>query len=237
MKAGNGSNMVAIDQNLCIVVDQEPNMCPVCNKLISPNRSGFYKQNRKDLYGVFHLLEVVYECPSSDCGHLFIGHFEKHQNVNAPEYKNTFFTLIGSSPKNFERENFDEKIEALSPQFTEIFNQAANADTQGLKEICGMGYRKALEFLIKDYCIAQHPNEGDKIRSMNLMSCINQYILDANVKECATRAAWLGNDETHYERRWEDKDLNDLKLLIRLSTNWIVNSILTDEYMKSMKKK
>ena len=33
----------------------------------------------------------------------------------------------------------------------------------------------------------------------------------------------LGDDETHYERRWIDKDLNDLKNLIRLTVNWIAN--------------
>jgi hypothetical protein len=37
----------------------------------------------------------------------------------------------------------------------------------------------------------------------------------------ASRAAWLGNDETHYLRTWEDKDLTDLKKLIELTVQWI----------------
>ena len=30
---------------------------------------------------------------------------------------------------------------------------------------------------------------------------------------------WLGNDETHYERRWKDKDLDDLKVMINSTTS------------------
>lgn len=32
---------------------------------------------------------------------------------------------------------------------------------------------------------------------------------------------WLGNDETHYVRRWEEKDLSDLKRLISMTVSWI----------------
>jgi hypothetical protein len=62
------------------------------------------------------------------------------------------------------------------------------------------------------------------------------FVEDANVKECARRAAWLGNDETHYERRWTDKDVTDLKRLITLSANWIENVLLTRKYVKEMSK-
>ena len=45
---------------------------------------------------------------------------------------------------------------------------------------------------------------------------------------------WLGNDETHYVRKWEEKDIRDLKILIRLTESWIQNSILTDKYLREM---
>lgn len=47
-------------------------------------------------------------------------------------------------------------------------------------------------------------------------------------------AVWLGNDETHYYRRWEDKDINDLKLLIKLTANWIEIKELTKNYSEDM---
>jgi hypothetical protein len=54
------------------------------------------------------------------------------------------------------------------------------------------------------------------------------------VKACAKRAAWLGNDETHYVRKWTDKDVRDLKILITLTINWINNVLLTRKYTAEM---
>lgn len=41
------------------------------------------------------------------------------------------------------------------------------------------------------------------------------------LKIVASRATWLGNDQTHYEQKYTDNDINDLKRLIKLSVNWI----------------
>ena len=66
------------------------------------------------------------------------------------------------------------------------------------------------------------------------MACINDYVTDTNIKECARRATWLGNDETHYERRWNEHDIEDLKVLIDLTKNWIDNELLTEHYIETM---
>ena len=34
--------------------------------------------------------------------------------------------------------------------------------------------------------------------------------------------------------KWEDKDVNDLKALIRLTVNWIENVLLTRKYIQDM---
>jgi len=57
---------------------------------------------------------------------------------------------------------------------------------------------------------------------------------DASVQAVAERAAWLGNDESHYVRRWEDKDIKDLKMLVRLTVNAIDNVLAKDEYLAAM---
>jgi len=36
---------------------------------------------------------------------------------------------------------------------------------------------------------------------------------DTNVKAVANRATWLGNDETHYEKKYEQLDIKHLKEL------------------------
>ncbi|MBB1378870.1 hypothetical protein H5120_12255 [Pseudoalteromonas sp. SR43-2] len=63
---------------------------------------------------------------------------------------------------------------------------------------------------------------------------MNNYVTDENLKSCANRAVWLGNDETHYIRKWENHDLKDLKILIQLTCTWIQSSILTKKYMDEM---
>jgi Domain of unknown function (DUF4145) len=116
----------------------------------------------------------------------------------------------------------------------EIRNQVAVAESGNLDQLVGIGLRKALEFLVKDFAISQHKAEEENIKKMMLGPCINQYLPDGKIKQCAERAAWLGNDETHYVRRWEEKDVNDLRNLIRLTENWIDSHLATDGYIGDM---
>jgi hypothetical protein len=69
---------------------------------------------------------------------------------------------------------------------------------------------------------------------MMLANCIATCIDDDKIKQMAKRAAWLGNDETHYVRKWADKDLNDLKNLISLTRHWIEMDQLTKDFVKDM---
>jgi len=44
----------------------------------------------------------------------------------------------------------------------------------------------------------------------------------------------ISSPPLHYQRRWEDKDLQNLKELIRLTINWMDNSLLTRKYHDDM---
>lgn len=103
-----------------------------------------------------------------------------------------------------------------------------------MKLICGPGYRKSLEFLVKDYVIKSHQDKVEEIKRLPLGRCISDYVADEKVKQVAARAVWLGNDETHYLRKWEGKDLTDLKILINLTVHWIEMDELTQQALKDM---
>ena len=92
-----------------------------------------------------------------------------------------------------------------------IYKQAALAESLGLDQICGIGYRKAIEFLVKDYTIHKSPNSKDAILKATLGSCISNYIKDDRLTTLARAATWLGNDETHYVRQHPDYTLKELK--------------------------
>ncbi|MCW8332012.1 hypothetical protein MD588_24775 [Photobacterium sp. SDRW27] len=217
-----------------IQIDKEPEICPVCNSVISPLRTDVLKEMWKDQSSWSNKLDVIYECPSAKCGHLFIAHYKRKSESEGSI--NAFHSFSHSSPQKFMPPKLDDKIIEISPSFSKIYNQAASAEASELTEICGIGYRKALEFLIKDFCLSEHTEDESKIKNMPLMQCINKYVSDVNIKECATRAVWLGNDETHYERKWVSRDIEDLKLLINLVIHWTVSSLLTKEYMGSMQR-
>jgi hypothetical protein len=176
-------------------------------------------------------LQIIYRCANKSCDSFFIAtYYQKESRANS-------FSLQDLSPKGYLKEECGEIIEKLSPKFVKIYNQALAAETIELEQIAGMGLRKALEFLIKDFAIHQNPNDHEKIKATPLGTVINNYVNDINLKTTAERAVWLGNDETHYVREWIDKDINDLKILIQMSKNWIEIILLTEQYSSDMPKK
>ncbi|WP_428740445.1 hypothetical protein [Tenacibaculum sp.] len=197
-----------------------PDKCPFCHKSIRPNPLFGYKNGRD--------LDVLMYCPDSTCESAFIAYY--YLNSNNGVY--SFFDKV-SQGKLIGRD-FTNTISEISPMFVEIYNQSYTAEQQNLTEICGVGYRKALEFLIKDYSILNHPSEKEKIEKKLLGACINDYVTDSRIKSVAKRAVWIGNDETHYIRKWEGKNLSDLKKLIDLTLHWVEMEKLTESFETEM---
>jgi hypothetical protein len=207
-----------------IRISNIPDTCPICHHAIHPVGPFHSYINN---HGETNYVQLVLRCTRRDCQHLFIANYTR---VGAtPSYK-----FVNSTPKKILPKSFSETLLKLSPQFIKIYNEAHSAESYELTEICGVGYRKALEFLIKDYLIQCYPDKRQEIKSKFLGVCINDYITNENIKMAAKRAAWLGNDETHYERIWVGKDLQDLKRLIDLTVRWIEMEQMTKEAVQDM---
>lgn len=82
-----------------------------------------------------------------------------------------------------------------------------------------------------------HSEKEKEIKKTFLGKCIDVYVSNENIKQIAKRATWLGNDETHYEKIWKDKDLKDLKTLIQLTVKWIEMEETTKRAIKDMPEK
>ena len=147
-----------------------------------------------------------------------------------------YWEIVDIHPRTHEPKPFTEEVRRVSEQFVGIYDQAAAAEDAGLDQICGPGYRKALEFLVKDFLKSLTTDETKraKIEKTQLAACIANDVDDPRLKTTASRATWLGNDETHYVRKWEDKDLKDLKKLIDLTAYRVSAEILTGELAASM---
>ena len=196
----------------------QPDECPICHVSLKPLVLGaFIDLNTlySEEFNNSHA-EVIFRCPSKACRSVFIGGYLylKHSG-----YIYNYVYPISEKPTEFSTE-----IRGVSGKFIEIYNQAEAAESHELPLVAGPGYRKSLEFLIKDYAIKESTeSKVEEIQHMQLSKVIDNFIDDKRIKEIAKRAAWLGNDETHYLRLWEDKDVTDLKKLINLTVNWIEN--------------
>lgn len=203
-------------------IDKNPNQCPYCHMIIHPKFDrGAYNSKEK-------ILELLFFCTYIECNRLFIAFYKKSENIGGQYDLNS--TMFGN-PLSYK---FSETIKTISSSFIKIYNQSYLAEQQGLIDICGAGFRKSLEFLIKDYLISKDTSKVEDIKKKFLGNCIKEDINSTNIKTVASRAAWLGNDETHYERKWEDKDLSNLKDLIQLTVNWNEDESLTEKYKEDM---
>ena len=173
-------------------------------------------------------LERVFRCPRQTCEQFFIGRYYQRNRHTGIYY------LAECVPHEPVNTGFHNVITEVSPSFCEIYNEASKAEQYGLKLVAGAGYRKSLEFLIKDYLIRLKPEDEEAIKKQPLAACIKERVPNQNVVTTATRAAWLGNDEIHYERKWEGKDVDDLKILIQLTVRWIEMEELTKQTAEEM---
>jgi hypothetical protein len=209
-----------ITANCKVNINELPNECPFCHKSITPDIIYGYRKTGA--------LDVFFACPDSECKKTFIGEYSVTSISSIYEF--TYKVTKG----DIKEKSFNQSIIDLSPSFITIYNQANYAEQENLLEICGVGYRKALEFLIKDYAIKNNPTDKENIEKKLLAKCIESYINDDRIKQVSKRAVWLGNDETHYVRKWEGKNLDDMKKLIDLTLHWIEMEILTEEFEREM---
>ncbi|MBB5735545.1 hypothetical protein FHT09_001244 [Xanthomonas arboricola] len=203
-------------------INASPDRCPQCHTSVHPKLlTQHLSADQSEAY-------VTFLCTSRRCLRPFVATYRR-QSMHGAD-----FALRFTAPRNTIQSEFPASIKEVSPTFCEIYGQAENAKADGLDQLVGIGLRKALEFLVKDFAKSEHTDSVEKVEHMQLGKCIDTYISDQNVLQCAKRAAWLGNDETHYIRKWTDKDVSDLSLLVRLTVNWIDNHLLTKKYISEM---
>lgn len=190
-----------------------PNVCPTCRHTVIPT---CLLVSHKDYDEKSHIAykEVVFKCSNTRCNSLFICQYEIF---------GTHSEYYATIPKMVVNVDVSEEIKKISPDFYKIYQQALQAEQFGLDSVCGVGYRKAIEFLVKDYLLSVDTDKysREQVESTALRNCIKQWIEDPRIKMVLERATVLGNDETHYKKTYLDKDVEDLKLLIRLTLYFI----------------
>ena len=209
------------DAGATVTIDT-PSKCPHCGRTMSPlhvGQSASFETTNISEEGRF---SVCFRCSFEDCLKYFVIEYINDDYESATMVDYTYRPPI--------KVKLPENIEKVSPIFVEIYSQATVAESETLNQIAGVGYRKAAEFLIKDYAISKNPSDEGKIKAIMLGQVIADYLNDfPKIQALAKSVAWIGNDETHYVRRHDGKDIDDLKKFILSAAQFIAADYDADE--------
>lgn len=198
-----------------------PEKCPICKNLIGINEyvsPNVIEENKN--------VEIIFRCNNLKCSKFFIGYYNVDNTTN-------MLHLRGTHPEN--NISFAEHISVISESFVRIYKEAYTAENLGLEDSAGTSYRKAFEFLIKDYALLKSGDEHkEKIVIMTANQVINTYFQNPILKDISKRALWLGNDAVHYFRKWDNKSIEDLKKVIQISLHYIEMEYLANKYIEEM---
>lgn len=180
--------------------------CKICKKVTCPIMID--EQTREISYRHYRLCVNRY---CLQCKHYFIDEFDVIGEDGMLSDTSFEVLPLEVKPELLSDIVFSDDITLISPVGKEIYLQALKAEQEQLDLIAGIGYRKALEFFVKDFVIVIDSADKDKVIRMPLKTVIDNYIDDQSLKTFATASVFVGNDETHYTRKHIDKDLESLK--------------------------
>jgi hypothetical protein len=212
---------------------ETPNICPHCHVANEP-RNEFRKYDR-----TVDKFISVWRCNYHKCGKLFA---TSHHKVNG--YFEVERCLNGLPkgpiwPKPIEDLKDGKTIDKEEPEqtkFIKTYLQSLEAQSNGQDEIAGMGYRKAIEYLVKDWAIQTKPKEKEKILGLWLSGVIKEYF-EGDLKDILERSTWLGNDQTHYNKLFEEYNIDHLKELIGLIMAELDRDFKKRHYIDNIEKK
>lgn len=216
---------ICIDGKINTLLDL-PSICPYCGTGIHPDSLDAISNSIK-YKGIDHTIAcVILKCPV--CSLIFFAEYDL--NISTHQWR---LPLVLPAPKpSLEIPN---KINEYYPDFYSIYEQAAIAESNKLDDICGAGYRRAIEFLIKHYLMDILPEEKDAILKETLMQSINR-IESNRIKVLATAATWLGNDQTHILSKHPDYKIEDIKSFTVAICYFIISEKEFDKAAKVPKK-
>ena len=207
----------------------KPDTCPFCDKGIDPIIINKFPYDFHDLCNII----ITFKCPC--CEQVFFAKYHLNYMAIDPSDQALYpFEIVGGHKK---RLDFSSEITELSKDFVDNYNDAYIAEQSGCTNIVGIAYRRAFEFLVKDYAIKFNPQDIESIKQMNLSECVKKYIKDEETRKLLLCATWIGNDFAHYENKHIDVNIEDLKQLIELSMKEIESEIRKKNYISKINKK
>lgn len=190
-------------------VNSVPDRCPGCHSEITPNyiSSDFHQENGFKEYA------ILCSCPLPNCARVFEASYTWDVYANAWE-------LAGiESGEEGMHESAASHAAGISGSFNIIYNQALKAEQENLPELSCLGYKKALECLVRDFLILKYPQDELSIRNSTVVVCINKYFEDETIKEITRRTFAPETDLGSGSQLMDNPE--DLKKLVKIIGSWI----------------
>ncbi|WP_157841529.1 hypothetical protein [Jeotgalibacillus soli] len=160
-------------------------------------KSHSYNYNSKEEINIF-----LHQCP--DCFKNFV---TTHLRKNKEKENIEFISCYPSTRKS----QFSRLVEDTSPKFIDIYNQAFSSEQQNHFEVAGVGYRLALEFLVKDFAIKALKQDEAEVKSKKLFEALKDYVDTQGALTSEEVVRVLGNDFIYYGQKQEQIEFNLLK--------------------------
>lgn len=196
------------------------NECPIC---------GYAMDFNEDCYRNFHDLNTNKQkefkvfslriCPHCHKG--FVIEYTIENNGSNFKEKSQ-----KSYPYSISEIRKEKEICDISSDFYDIYGQCLTAKKAGLFHLYGLGLRKALEFLVKDYALNLKKIPKDKLIKKNLHNCITEYFNSSpEIQDIAIACKMIGNNETHWNNQNTSEDIILMEKLIRILTQEIIKEV------------
>lgn len=214
----------------------DPNICPHCHVTNTPSNKWLIQT--KDTDNIISFLSA-WQCANASCQKIFIA---IHKKTESGFQFSRFLNGLPKGPDwpkpilDLKSGEVNEQGEAIESSFIKTYLQSLVAENSGLDELAGMGYRKSIEYLVKDWAIQTKPGDIEIIKSKWLGQIITDYFI-GDLKDILERATWLGNDQSHYNKLFEDYNLEDLKELIGLIMVELDRQFKMAHYIQNIQKR
>jgi hypothetical protein len=140
-----------------------PNICPHCHVVNEPKIQ--YQTVSKDTDNSDCNIQI-WSCANQKCRKIFAVMYKfDGKKVNLVRYLNGL-PKGPDWPKpilELKSGKLNSDGVAIQSNFIKTYLQSLEAEKFGLDELAGMGYRKAIEYLVKDWAIQNNPDEKEKI--------------------------------------------------------------------------
>ena len=178
---------------------EKPMLCPHCLAFQDGITIGAHVMELGDAE---YLSVIKFRC--ANCNKLYVVMYTFNMHTKSSKYELTY-PAISLSYSN-------ERINKVSPRFIEMYNQALQCESVGNLDLAAIGLRASLEILIKDYAINELKKSRDEVAGKKLFDSISEYLSkDPELISSADVVRILGNDFTHYDRKYPEHDYEVLK--------------------------